>query len=84
MLKHGESLKVKLPQAQGSNLEFLVFGGERKTREPKQTLLEQGQETTANSTHIQCWIWDTNLGQISGKATLSPLSYPCFHKNKDL
>ena len=39
------------------NLELMLVCGGRKTGDPGKKLLEQGQEPTTNSTHIQCTAW---------------------------
>ena len=66
---------------------MLVFGEKGKPEYLENNLAEQSREL-ANSTHIWCWVWKSNLGYNGGRWALSPLRHPyspkvchtlCFH-----
>ena len=58
------------------NLEMLVFEEKGKPEYLEKNLLEQGREPTTNSTHMWRRVRELNLGHISGRQVLSPLSHP--------
>ena len=50
----------------------------KENREPGEKPSEQGQEPTTNSTHMWCWVQESNLGHSGGRQVLSPLHHPCI------
>ena len=70
-------LQLTIPRSNLMEFRSVGFWGGRKTGVPREKPLEQGCEPTTNSTHIWCWVQDSNPGHIGGRQALT--TAPSLH-----